>query len=137
MNKRPARTVSKERTRPGRLQLFAPCKQRPFPSRYSRPMKLASLSAAILGALVATAAAQPKKAVPPPAATMPAVGDTLTVTGAPTWSEREWLYDVPSDKDAAGKVVIHWFCAPKVKTCTDDLARIVTLKENGRAYVVA
>jgi hypothetical protein len=34
-------------------------------------------------------------------------------------------------------VTIHWFCGPKVKTCTDDLARIVTIKENGRAYIVA
>lgn len=100
-------------------------------------MKLASVSAVVLGALAATAAAQPAKKPAPPAATLPAVGDTLTVTGAPTWPQRDWLYDVPSEKDAAGKVIIHWFCAPKVKTCADDLARIVTLKENGRAYIVA
>ncbi|MBA3465731.1 MAG: hypothetical protein H0T46_37715 [Deltaproteobacteria bacterium] len=99
-------------------------------------MKLASTSIVILGALTATAAAQPKKA-PAPTATLPVVGDTLTTNGGPTWAKRDWLYDVPSDKDAAGKVVIHWFCAPKVKTCSDDLARIVTMKENGRVYIVA
>jgi hypothetical protein len=44
---------------------------------------------------------------------------------------------VPSPTDAAGKVVIHWFCAPRVQACTDDLARVVTLKENGKVYVVA
>ena len=107
-----------------------------FPSRYLPPMKLASTTALVLGAMAATAVAQPKKPTPP-AATLPAVGDTLTVMGAPTWGKRDWLYDVPSEKDAAGKVVIQWFCAAKVKTCVDDLARIVTLKENGHAYIVA
>lgn len=100
-------------------------------------MKRASFSAAILGALAATAVAAPAKKTPPEPAKLPAVGDTLALTGAPTWAKEDWLYDVPSPKDAAGKVVIHWFCGPKVKTCVDDLARIVTLKENGRAYVVA
>lgn len=99
------------------------------------PMKLASLAFVVLGALVGSAAAQPK--APAPVAKIPAIGDTLTVFGAPTWMKRDWLYDAPSEKDAAGKVVIHWFCAPKVKTCIDDLARIVTLKENGRVYIVA
>ena len=98
----------------------------------------AVLSTVLLGAMVATATAQPaKKPAPLPPATLPVVGDTLTVMGAPTWGKRDWLYDVPSAKDAAGKVVIHWFCPAKVKTCVDDLARIVTLKENGRAYIVA
>jgi hypothetical protein len=100
------------------------------------PMKLASL--VLLGALAGSAAAQPgKKAPPGPPATFPALGDTLTVYGAPTWTTREWLYDQPQERDASGKVLIHWFCAPKVKTCIDDLARIVTLKENGRVYIVA
>lgn len=92
------------------------------------------LAAAVLAAMGSTVAARPAAKL---AATLPQVGDTLTVWGAPTWSTREWLYDVPSEKDAAGKVVIHWFCAPKVATCVEDLARIVTLKENGRVYVVA
>lgn len=99
---------------------------------------ISAISAGILGAIAATAAAQPaKKPAPLPPATLPVVGDTLTVTGAPTWAKQDWLYDVPSPKDAAGKVVVHWFCAAKVKTCVDDLARVVTLKENGRAYIVA
>lgn len=100
-------------------------------------MNLASLSAVLLGATAATALAQPAKKPAPEPAKLPAVGDQLTVNGAATWGKQDWLYDVPSVKDSAGKVVIHWFCAPKVKTCVDDLARIVTLKENGRAYIVA
>jgi hypothetical protein len=74
---------------------------------------------------------------PPPPAVLPAVGDDLGLTGTPSWPKLDWLYDVPAPSDAAGKVVIHWFCAPKVAACSDDLARIVTLKENGRAYVIA
>ncbi len=95
--------------------------------------------AVVLGLLTAVATAQPKKPVkdPPVPAGVPAVGDTATVLGPRGWGKRDWLYDAPSDKEAAGKVVIHWFCGPKVKTCADDLARIVTLKENGRVYVVA
>lgn len=100
-------------------------------------MKLASFSAVVLGAMTATAVAQPAKKPAPDPAKLPAVGEELTVTGPGTWTKQDWLYDVPSLKDSAGKVVIHWFCATKVKTCVDDLARIVTLKENGRAYVVA
>jgi hypothetical protein len=87
------------------------------------------ISAAIVGATVAVAAAQP--------ATFPALGETLPVTGSPTWGNREWLYDKPSMKDAAGKVVLHWFCSPKGATCIEDLARVVSLRESGRVYVVA
>ncbi len=83
-------------------------------------------SIAILGSLATVAAAQ-----------VPAVGEPLPVTGAPAWGRHDWLYDVPAASEAAGKVVIHWFCSPKVTSCPDDLARIVTLKENGRVYVVA
>jgi acylphosphatase len=68
---------------------------------------------------------------------LPAVGDSLDLTGTASWPKLDWLYDVPASSDAAGKVVIHWFCAPKVAACSDDLARIVTLKENGRVYVIA
>lgn len=92
-------------------------------------MKCIVFCAAILGALSSLASAQP---------TFPTAGETIAVTGNPTWGKRDWLYDVPSTTDAAGKVVIHWFCAPKIKTCIDDLARLVTLKENtGRIYIVA
>lgn len=87
--------------------------------------------------MVAPAAAQRAKKAPPVPATLPAVGEPLTALGHPTWPKEAYLYDVPSVKDAAGKIVIHWFCAPKIATCVEDLARIVTLKENGRVYVVA
>lgn len=100
-------------------------------------MNRALISATILGAIAGIAVAQPAKKPAPTPATLPAVGDALDVLGAPTWGKRDWLYDLPSAKDAAGKVVIQWFCGPKVKTCADDLARIVTLKENGRVYIVA
>ncbi len=100
-------------------------------------MKLASISAALLGALVSTAAAQPAKKPAAAPAKLPAVGDPMLSVATPEWPKPNWLYDVPSDKDASGKVVIHWFCGPKVKTCSDDLARIVTLKEAGKVYIVA
>lgn len=98
------------------------------------------VAATTLGALAGTAAAQRAKRAPkapPVTATMPVAGETVTVTGPSTWGKRDWLYADPSQKDAAGKVVVHWFCSPKVKTCADDLARIVTLKENDRVYIVA
>ncbi|HEY4181687.1 MAG TPA: hypothetical protein VGM90_32810 [Kofleriaceae bacterium] len=89
-------------------------------------------------ALSATAMAAPKaKPTPLPPATLPAVGDALPLAGTQSWATKDWLYDVPSDSDAAGKVVVHWFCGPKQKTCADDLARIITLRETGRVYVVA
>jgi hypothetical protein len=47
------------------------------------------------------------------------------------------MYDAPSARDAAGKVVIHWFCQTKVQVCVDDLARIITLRDTGRVYIVA
>jgi len=98
------------------------------------------ISAVVLGTLVATAWAQPAKPTkppPPPPAKLPATGDALGINGTASWPKLDWLYDVPAPNDAAGKVVIHWFCAPKVSGCTDDLARIITLKENGRVYVIA
>jgi len=72
-----------------------------------------------------------------PVATMPKVGDTLNQGGAADWPKMQWLYEAPSAKDAAGKVVIHWFCQPKVTACTDDLARIITLRDTGKVYIVA
>jgi hypothetical protein len=115
-------------------------------------MKLV-LSVVLLGSLVAAADAQPTTTpnapAPPPVATrpappakpgvavLPAVGDDLAITGGPAWPKLDWLYDVPAPNDAAGKVVVHWFCAPRFPACTDDLARMVTLKENGRVYVIA
>ncbi len=93
---------------------------------------------AIVGSTATFAAAQKKPKTPQPApATLPVVGEQLAVTGTPLWPKQDWLYDVPNPRDAAGKVVVHWFCGPKVKTCVDDLARIVTLKEGGKVYIVA
>lgn len=94
------------------------------------------IASATLGG--APAHAQKKKAPPDPPITLPTVGDTLAPNGAPGWPAKlDWLYDVPSFKDATGKVVLHWFCVPKVSACTEDLARVVTLKENARVYVIA
>jgi len=71
-----------------------------------------------------------------PGATTINVGDTLSL--APVdWPKLTWSFGTPSGNDSAGKVVIHWFCTPKVEACMDDLARIVTMRENGGVYIVA
>lgn len=92
-----------------------------------------------LAAVVATtslAVAQPK--ISKPTTPLPAVGESLPINGAAGFPTMPWMYDDPDPKDAAGKVVIHWFCAPKVSGCTDDLARITTLKETtSNTYVIA
>jgi hypothetical protein len=72
-----------------------------------------------------------------PVATMPKVGDTLNQGGGVDWPKMQWLYEAPSAKDAAGKVVMHWFCQTKVQACTDDLARVITLRDTGKVYIVA
>ena len=98
----------------------------------------AVLSAAVVAhAQPARPGAPNKGAVKPPPAVLPAVGEPFGLEGGPGWPKLDWLYDVPAPGDAAGKVVIHWFCAPKVQACPDDLARIVTLRENGKVYIVA
>ena len=88
-----------------------------------------------LAVVSTTAAAQPKKA------TLPAAGDTLPLTGAAEWPKLSWLYEAPSADDAAGKVVIHWFCSPSpravAQTCADDLQRIINLRDTGHVYIVA
>ena len=97
------------------------------------------LSAVALTSMFATAVAEPPSDKQALGTSLPVVGETLDVTGAPGWPRKlQWLYDVPSIKDGAGKVVIHWFCAPKVATCVDDLARVLTIKENSqKVYVIA
>jgi hypothetical protein len=82
----------------------------------------------------ASAVADPVKA---PAPVLPKVGDTLNPGGAVDWPKLTWMYDAPSSNDAAGKVVIHWFCDPKGTACSDDLARLVTLRDTGKVYIVA
>ncbi|HET9992753.1 MAG TPA: hypothetical protein VFQ65_29665 [Kofleriaceae bacterium] len=68
---------------------------------------------------------------------MPKVGDTLNQGGGVDWPKMQWLYDAPSAKDAAGKIVIHWFCQAQVQACVDDLARVITLRDSGKVYIVA
>jgi len=68
---------------------------------------------------------------------LPKAGDALPLGGDASWPKLTWTYNAPSDSDAAGKVIIHWFCSPKGKGCADDLARLVTLRENGGVYIVA
>ena len=92
-----------------------------------------SLTTALVLGLASVATAQPAKA---PAAEMPAVGDTLALY-PDFWGHQKWLYEAPNANDAAGKVVIHWFCTAKLQACTDDLARIINLRDNGHVYVVA
>ena len=92
-----------------------------------------SLTTALVLGLASVATAQPAKA---PAAEMPAVGDTLALY-PDFWGHQKWLYEAPNANDAAGKVVIHWFCTAKLQACTDDLARVINLRDNGHVYVVA
>jgi hypothetical protein len=78
----------------------------------------------------------PARAQAPAATTQIKVGDTLSL--APVdWPKLTWSFGTPSANDSAGRVVIHWFCTPKVEACADDLARIVTMRENGGVYIVA
>jgi len=95
----------------------------------------------VLVSWIGVATAEPKAAPKSGQAlgtALPNPGETLSVDGAPGWPPKlEWLYDSPSLGDSAGKVVIFWFCAPRVAACVDDLARIVTLRENARVYVIA
>jgi hypothetical protein len=102
-----------------------------------RLVMAAVLSSAVVAHAQPAAKAGKQAPVKPPPAVLPAVNDAFGIEGGPGWPKLEWLYDAPSAGDAAGKVVIHWFCAPKIQACTDDLARIVTLKEAGRAYIIA
>lgn len=90
-------------------------------------MRRSALSLLVLGLMATAAAAQ----------SLPKTGDSLPLTGPGDWPKLTWSYGAPSANDAAGRVVVHWFCTPGVSTCVDDLARIVTLRENGSVYVVA
>lgn len=49
---------------------------------------------------------------------------------------KTWLEDPPVVNDTAGKVVVHWFCSARAPLCKDDLARLVTLREAGKIYVI-
>ena len=84
------------------------------------------------------ATAQANGATAPTASTI-SVAPGTAVLGKPfaPLGMRQWLGEPPSANDAAGRVVLHWFCAAKNKVCKDDLARVMTLRENGKVYVVA
>ena len=107
-------------------------------------MNRLALSTLVVASMAAGSYAQPTTSPTPPpkqatGTSLPSVGETLAINGAPGWPERlQWLYDNPSFRDATGKIAVHWFCAPKVPACVDDLARLVTLKENSnRVYIIA
>lgn len=51
---------------------------------------------------------------------------------------KSWLEGAPVPADTAGKVVVHWFCKPKVEACKDDLARIYNMRDSTTTvYVIA
>jgi len=50
---------------------------------------------------------------------------------------KTWLEGSPVAADTAGKVVVHWFCQPRLEACTDDLARLFNMREQGKVYVIA
>ena len=77
-----------------------------------------------------SAAAAPAKKPAPVVA--PKVGDVLPFPALKTW-----LVGAPNTDDASGKVVLHWFCGPKIKACTDDLASVISLRDMQKLYVVA
>lgn len=65
------------------------------------------------------------------AAETPKVGEVMV------WPTlKAWLEDPPVANDAAGKVVVHWFCSAKAPLCKDDLARLIALREAGKIYVI-
>ncbi|HEY1552856.1 MAG TPA: hypothetical protein VGG28_33735 [Kofleriaceae bacterium] len=72
-----------------------------------------------------------------PVASLPKVGDTFNQGGGDGWPKQTWMYDAPAANDAAGKIVVHWFCDPKGAACMDDLARLVVLRDTGKVYIVA
>ncbi len=134
----------------------------PERSRLSSPhmTRIAASAFALTCVLAGTALAQPTTAPSPAPAPSPpvrpvadpgvvatsplgAVGDTLVLGGGGKLPPKlEYLYDAPSETDATGKVVIHWFCSTRPKavgaSCADDLARLITVKEAGtRTYFVA
>ncbi len=98
---------------------------------------LALVSSTLLATLATLPPAASADTAKGPVATMPKVGDTLNEGGASDWPKMKWLYDAPSAKDAAGKVVVHWFCQGKVPACVDDLARVIALRDTGKVYIVA
>jgi hypothetical protein len=50
---------------------------------------------------------------------------------------RDWLEASPTGNDSAGKVVVHWFCKPRLEDCKVDLSRVFNLREKSNVYVIA
>jgi hypothetical protein len=88
----------------------------------------------VLALAAAPAAAQPKTA------SLPKTGDVLALTGDAAWPKLNWMYESPSQSDAAGRVVVHWFCSPTPKAaamaCAEDLAHIINMRDSGHVYIV-
>ncbi len=99
-------------------------------------MKRILLAALAMTATVGPAIADPKAPAPVTPIQAPAVGGTMDLAGS-GWPKMDWMYESPSPKDSAGKVIVHWFCAPKLQACTDDLARLIALRDAGRVYIIA
>ena len=69
---------------------------------------------------------------------LPRLGELMVSAQPPaSWGKLDWLYDAPNATDAAGKIVIHWFCKPRVQACVDDLSRLIALRDTGKVYIVA
>ena len=88
-------------------------------------MRKLALGLLMLGLCATAAAAQG----------LPKVGDMLSLGGNADWPKQTWTYNAPSANDAAGRVVVYWFCSPRVSECVDDLARIVTLDRHEKVIV--
>jgi len=72
------------------------------------------------------------------ASARPASADVPVTGSAWPWPKlKDWLDGAPVATDTAGKIVVHWFCKPKVEACKDDLARIYNMREQGNVYVIA
>lgn len=68
----------------------------------------------------------------------PALAETPQIGDSWVWpTAKDWLEGSPSGNDAAGKVVVHWFCKPKIEDCKTDLSRLYNMREQGSIYVVA
>ena len=90
--------------------------------------------ARLLGSCLALGILAGLAGLPAAHADVPKVGDTFVLA---TDAKTQWLYDEPSAKDSAGKIVVHWFCTKKIAACQDELARLVTLRDETRTYIIA
>ncbi len=87
---------------------------------------------ALLGSVAAVVTLALFAPATPARAEGPAVGEAWIWPTA-----KDWLEGSPSGSDAAGKVVVHWFCKPKIEDCKTDLSRMFNMREQGSIYVIA